>query len=96
MPYYRNDLARDRTILANERTLLSYARTAIMLAVSGVTLLKVFGDDRILFALGILLLPAALGVALIGYLHFREMGRKLTSNSPPRGETKPPAPPEAN
>ncbi len=38
----RDHLALDRTRLAIERTFLAYVRTAIMVAVSGITLIKLF------------------------------------------------------
>ena len=41
----RDHLALDRTRLAIERTFLAYVRTAIMVAVSGVTLIKLFPDS---------------------------------------------------
>lgn len=77
--FYRDDLAKDRTMLANERTFLAYARTAIMLAVSGVTVIKLFSESPGLVVLGYVLLPAALAVGLYGYLRFRSERRRLST-----------------
>jgi putative membrane protein len=76
---YRDDLAKDRTMLANERTFLAYARTAIMLAVSGITMLKLFSESPGLVVLGYVLLPVALAVGLYGYLRFRNERRRLST-----------------
>ncbi|MBD3370504.1 DUF202 domain-containing protein [Candidatus Fermentibacteria bacterium] len=77
--YYRDDLAKDRTMLANERTFLAYARTGIMLAVSGITLIKLFGESPGLVVLGYLLLPVALTVGVYGYIRFRSEKGRLTT-----------------
>lgn len=76
---YRDDLAKDRTMLANERTFLAYARTGIMLAVSGITLIKLFGENLGLLVLGYLLLPVALAVGVYGYIRFRSERGRLTA-----------------
>lgn len=52
----RNELALLRTDLANERTLLAYGRTALMMAGTGGTLIKFFGDSPDMLVLGIVLL----------------------------------------
>lgn len=70
-------LAIDRTLLANERTLLAYIRTAIMLAVSGVTLIKLFPGERVVQLLGWCLLPLALVFAAIGVWRFTRIARDL-------------------
>jgi len=63
----QTDLAIARTNLANERTLLAYLRTAFVMAVSGVTVIKFFGDETswlvtayALIALGMMLLAAGI------------------------------------
>lgn len=68
----RDVLAIDRTRLANERTLLAWLRTAIMLAVSGVTLIKLFQSVFLMEAIGAVLIPVGLLTAAWGvrrYLH---------------------------
>ena len=86
MPYSRNNqeemilrdhLAVDRTILANERTILAYLRTALMLFVTGITLIKLFVDDRLLFITGFFLLPISLIVVLLGIWRFLKTRGKL-------------------
>ena len=73
----RDHLAIDRTILANERTILAYLRTALMLFVTGVTLIKLFTDDRLLSIIGFFLLPASLIVTLLGIWRFFKTQGKL-------------------
>ena len=73
----RDSLARDRTSLANERTFLAYLRTAIMLLASGVTLIKLFGTDRALLALGYMLVPVSIATGLVGYVRFIRMRRRI-------------------
>ncbi|MFG0254963.1 MAG: DUF202 domain-containing protein [Rhodopirellula sp. JB053] len=63
-PDRRNELAVIRTDLANERTLLAYGRTALMMAGTGGTLIKFFGESPDMLVLGILLL--ILGVVMFG------------------------------
>jgi putative membrane protein len=70
--------ARVRTILANERTLLAYIRTAIMLGFSGITAIKLFPRDRLLFTLGLVLIPLAVGVALFGYVRFQRVRDRVS------------------
>lgn len=76
----RDQLAIDRTRLANERTFLAYARSAIMLFISGVTLVKLFGDDTVVVRLGIALIPASLGIVLLGAARFQRMRRRLAAD----------------
>lgn len=73
----RDHLALDRTTLANERTVLAYFRTAIMLFVTGLTIIKVFSDDRLLVVVGFGLLPIALAIFILGLLRFLKIRRKL-------------------
>jgi putative membrane protein len=74
----RDSLARDRTMLANERTLLAYARTSIMLAFSGVTALKIFPDQGFFVVMGIVLIPIALAVGMLGYWRFRKVRQHVS------------------
>lgn len=66
----RDYLALDRTKLANHRTFLAYIRTMIMLFASGITFLKAFPDDEVMRALAWILIPASIGVLLIGLVVF--------------------------
>jgi len=73
----RDRLALERTLLANERTLLAYLRTAIMLAVSGATLLKFYGETILPAAAGWALIAAGVGVAILGVSRFQKLARLL-------------------
>jgi putative membrane protein len=66
----RDYLALDRTKLANHRTFLAYIRTMIMLFASGITFLKAFPDDNVMRTLAWILIPASIGVLLIGLMVF--------------------------
>jgi putative membrane protein len=77
-----NKLARHRTVLANERTLLAYARTAIMLAVSGITLIKFFGDGLYLMIIGITLLPVSFALMGFGFWRYRVMCKRIAKTDP--------------
>ena len=74
-----NNLARSRTILANERTFLAYIRTAIMLAVSGVTVIKLFADELYFLISGIILLPVAVAAVVFGLIRYRAMCKYITN-----------------
>lgn len=73
----RNDLATQRTVLANERTFLAYIRTAIMILVSGITLIKLLGNDPLLFYTGIALLPVGVALGLTGFVRYRRLHKDL-------------------
>ena len=73
----RDHLARDRTVLANERTLLSYLRTAFGMLAGGVTLLKLFPDDRWLGCVGVGLLVAGTLVTAVGTWRFSVVNARL-------------------
>ena len=75
----RDTLAKYRTVLANERTLLAYVRTAIMLAVSGVTVLKLLQEEPYYIALGTGLILLAVFVSLYGAFRFRRLARRLSN-----------------
>ena len=74
----RDLLAIDRTRLANERTFLSYLRTAIMMAVSGITFLKLLPEFPVLRYIGYALLPLSLVVFLIGAFQFFKYRGRIT------------------
>ena len=73
----RDYLAMDRTNLANERTFLAYVRTAIMLFISGVTLLKLFELNVVMTILGYALIPISVSVAIVGYIRFLNVRKKI-------------------
>jgi len=73
----RDRLALERTLLANERTLLAYFRTAIMLAVTGATLLKLYGDTLLPAGSGWALIAAGIGLAVLGVSKFQKLARFL-------------------
>ena len=73
-----NNLARNRTVLANERTFLAYIRTAIMVAVSGVTLIKLFENEFFFLVLGIALISVAFAVVGFGFVRYRTMCKRIT------------------
>ncbi|MCM2371695.1 DUF202 domain-containing protein [Aporhodopirellula aestuarii] len=77
-PDRRNELALFRTDLANERTLLAYGRTALMMAGTGGTLIKFFGDSRDMLLLGFLLLALGAVVFVIGAIRFFQMKKKIS------------------
>lgn len=83
----RDNLARERTMLANERTLLAYVRTSIILAVSGVTVLKLLGDELHFLIIGIVLIPVAIFVALFGYFRFSRMRARIEKEGNPEPVT---------
>lgn len=78
-PDRRNELALIRTDLANERTLLSYGRTALMMAGTGGTLIKFFGEakDMLLLGIGMLVLGGAMFV--VGLSRFRMQHNRIHS-----------------
>ena len=75
----RDRLAKNRTILANERTLLAYVRTAIMLAVSGVTVLRILRNEQFYLFVGAGLILLAALVGLYGAFRFQRLARQLNS-----------------
>ncbi len=76
----RDHLAIGRTEMANERTLLAYARTAIMLAVSSVTLFRLFPSNRFAEYVALALIPAAVIVAVFGGRRFYRVAQSLKQN----------------
>ncbi len=78
----RDRLARDRTVMANERTFLAYIRTALIFAISGATILKLFGSSRIDLMCGYTLIAAGVVTGVIGIAKFisikRDMNRLAT------------------
>ncbi len=76
IPDRRNELALIRTDLANERTFLSYARTSLMIAGTGATVIKFFGETHGRLALGIVLLIIGAVLFTFGVTRFfKQQGR---------------------
>ncbi len=73
----RNELALIRTDLANERTLLSYARTSLMIAGTGATVIKFFGETRDKLALGIVLLLVGILLFIVGVTRFVKQQHRI-------------------
>jgi putative membrane protein len=70
--HLRDELAVDRTVLANERTFLAYVRTALALVLAGVTFIH-FSRAMWFSIIGILCIPAGIGVFAIGLRRYRFM-----------------------
>jgi putative membrane protein len=81
-PILRDHLALARTQLANERTLLAYVRTVIMLAATGATLLKLYGDAPLLAASAWGLMATAVVLAGLGAARFYKQARALKQMFP--------------
>ncbi len=77
----RDSLAVDRTHMANERTLMAYLRTSLMLLASGVSLIKLYPNILILKILGVSLLPVSLVIAVVSYIRFLKMKRRIIMQS---------------
>jgi len=73
----RNELALIRTDLANERTLLAYTRTSLMMAGTGGTLIKFFGNSTDLLYTGFALLGVGAIVFVIGLIRFRNTAKRI-------------------
>ena len=78
-----NRLARNRTILANERTFLAYIRTSIMIGVSGVTFIKLLGDQLHFLIFGMVQLPIAVVIAVFGFMRYRTMNKRIVKTEIP-------------
>ena len=77
VPDRRNELALIRTDLANERTLLAYVRTSLMMAGTGGTLVKFFGDSQDLLVLGLALIACGAMVFLVGLMRYRDQAKRI-------------------
>ena len=75
----RDYLAIDRTLLANQRTFLAYVRTTVLLAVSGVTLIKLFLHITFLLGLGYCLLVVSGVTLVVGAINYLWMKKKIRS-----------------
>lgn len=73
----RDRLAIQRSRLANERTLLSYARSSVVFLVSGITILKLFMNDKALVILAELLIISAVVTCVLGVIFYRRTKREL-------------------
>jgi putative membrane protein len=81
-------LAMERTKLANERTFLAYNRTAMALVLAGLTFIKLF-EDALYKGIGILAIPAGLGVAYFGYRRFTKKQEAITMHTTAYTPTSP-------
>ncbi|MGI6271550.1 MAG: DUF202 domain-containing protein [Anaerohalosphaeraceae bacterium] len=72
----RDELAIDRTLLANERTLLAYLRSAVALLIAGLTIIHFVGSGWFL-AMGVLCIPGAVVVTVIGLRRYHRMDRRI-------------------
>lgn len=69
----RDRLAIDRTRFANQRTLLAYCRTALILLVTGISVTKLFAENKVISSLGVILVPVAGAVFVLGiFVYFKE------------------------
>ena len=73
----RDYLAIDRTKLANSRTLLAYLRTAMVMALSGITLIELLAEFKILHYLGYALIPMSFIVLALGLFQYFVVQRKV-------------------
>lgn len=83
-----DSLAMERTKLANERTFLAYMRTAMAMVLAGLTFIKLF-EDVLYRGLGILAIPAGLGVAYYGYRRFTKKQVTITQHTTAYTPTSP-------
>lgn len=68
---FTDQLALDRTVLANRRTWLASARTSLVLLVSGVSFVKFFADEEMIWLLGVVFMLGAAPVLAMGWWHYR-------------------------
>ncbi len=85
----RDHLAFDRTIPANERTVLAYMRTVLVGLVSGLTIIKLFPDDRTLVLAGYLSMAVSGIVFLIGVRNSLKFQKKIKQVYEPWNEKLP-------
>lgn len=79
VPDRKNELALLRTDLVNERTLLAYVRTALMIAGTGGTLIKFFGESRDLLIAGFGLVGAGGVILAFGIVRFRVSAKRIAA-----------------
>jgi len=73
----RDHLAVERTILANKRTLLSYVRTAILLLGSGLTIIKLFGEEPVFVVFAWIMVIVGMALIAIGSIEYLDVNQKL-------------------
>lgn len=79
-----DQLAAARSILSNERTFLSYQRTALTFSVAGISFIKFFNGDDIVYYLGWVFIPVALVSMILGtyrYIRMRDLIRSVEIDS---------------
>lgn len=74
------ELAVDRTIFAFERTALAYFRTGTTFLIASLTLIKLF-EEVYMNIFGLLLLPAAAYMYILGVQKFNELNSSVKSSN---------------
>lgn len=72
-----DQLALDRTRLANERTFLAYLRAAILIAVSSVTIIKLFPEQPAMIKFAQVMLPVSALLAAFGVFRCVRLAQSL-------------------
>lgn len=73
----RDKLAIERSRLANERTLLSFMRTSIVFFATGITMFKLFFEDQILTAIGVILTITSFAMIGFGFYFYTQTKKHL-------------------
>lgn len=79
-----DQLAAARSILSNERTYLSYQRTALTFFVAGISFIKFFLYDEIVYFLGWAFIPVAVVSFILGtyrYVRMRDLIMSVETDS---------------
>lgn len=85
----RDKLAMERTKMANERTFMAYVRTAMAMVLAGLTFIKVFDDDPFYIGVGLVFIPAGLGIAVFGCYRFSKKKREVAQHTYAYAPTSP-------
>lgn len=83
-----DSLAMERTKLANERTFLAYMRTSMAMVLAGLTFIKLF-EDIVYRGLGVIAIPAGLGIAYFGYRRFTKKQETISQHTTAYTPTSP-------
>ena len=71
-------LAIERTLLSNERTMLAHIRTALAAFILAIAILKLFGDFRYSFFLGVLTFVFGLLLIIISIIYYYIRKKKIS------------------
>lgn len=82
----RDFLAIDRTRLANQRTLLAYFRTALILLVTGISLAKLFPENKVFPFFGTIMAIISAVVCLLGVVIYLKEKKNLKKFTRPQCE----------